>query len=564
MGRIPVAARSLLAVIPLLAFAGAAAALQDRGAELVSLERLKFEKKCVFEIPEWKDKGADEIFLKRLEEQRVAYAAREDTRLPQLIDLVVEILWGKHEQFVAKGDHEKGSEYADAVLRTGKNEKGEPVGGEATKATLGKADAYVVARKFAAAETARAANKLDEAKGLYRGLLNSSKKAEARAAIVAIDRDLTGFERTQKGDAEEQIDGLGRFADALEASLGSADFDEIKDLRAQKSKLEGNTQVARVSYFDTEKAVAGVKLGRPLTLDARTALFSFVPTTAEGKPFPADGKPVPFPAKGTVRLERGTYTVRVFAAGEAKAAAVWPAQVFGEAPVAIAIPSRVPEGMVYCPPAAPNGEALFVDRTEVTVAQLKAVNAPELADVLNESMRGIDNPDNSPAWFYEEPFARAFEQASGKRIPTVEQWLHAAFAGSAETGRKFPWGNEAPDASRAYVAPENPDALPARVGGRDKGASPYGIEDMAGNMGEWVRNGSGDSIWMLGGHHMMRVEDLASLAGSSPLRKPMPGHEAYEKMPGTEKNDWSSYRFKNGPKDGAPMVAGLRMVVPVK
>ena len=560
MGRIPAAVRSLLAASSLLALAGTALTAQDRASELVSLERLKFEKKCVFEIREWQGKGAEEIFLRRLEAQRAAYAAKEDSRLPQLIDLVVEILWGKHEQVVGTGDHDQGFAYADRVLRTGQNDKGESLGGEKTKELLGKADAYIVGRKFAAAEAAYAAGRTDEAKAAYQGLLKTSKKAEAVTAIIGIEKTATDFDRSQQGDADERILGLGRFADALESSLGSADYAEIKDLRDKKSKLEGNTQLASVSWIDTSAAVAGVKIGKPVSLDKETALFAFVPVGA-GTAFPADGKPVKFPEKGRVRLERGTYTVRVFAPGEAKPCAVWPAQVLGDAVVTIAVPTRIPEGMVYCPPAAAGSEGLFVDRTEVTVAQLRAVNAPELAEVLKESTRGIENPDNSPGWFYDESSARAFERASGKRLPTVDQWLHAAFAG---TTNKYPWGNEEPDSSRAYIAPDDPDSLPARTGAREKGASPYGIEDMAGNMAEWVRYGGGDGIWILGGHHMMTVANLSSLSGSSPMRKPMPGHEAYSAMPGTEKNNWQQYRFKNGPDDSPPMVSGLRMVVPVK
>jgi hypothetical protein len=560
MGRIPAAVRSLLAASSLLALAGTASTAQDRASEVVSLERLKFEKKCVFEIREWQGKGAEEIFLQRLEAQRAAYAAKEDTRLPQLIDLVVEILWAKHEQFVAKDDHEQGSEYAARTLRTGKNEKGELLGGEKTKELLGKADTYIVDRKFAAAEAALAGGKTDEAKGLYRGLLDTSKKAAAVTAIIDIDKKATDFDRSQQGDADERILGLGRFADALEASLGSADYNEIKELRTQKSKLEGNTQLASVSWIDTSAAVAGVKIGKPVSLDKETALFAFVPVGA-GTGFPPDGKPVKFPEKGRVRLERGTYTVRVFAPGEAKACAVWPAQVLGDAMVTISVPTRIPEGMVYCPPAAAGGEALFVDRTEVTLEQVQAVRSAELETVIKDSTQGIADPVGIPAWFYEEKSARAFERASGKRIPTVQQWLHAAFAAG---DARYPWGNDEPDMSRAYMAPEDETSLPRRAGGRERGASPYGIEDMAGNMAEWVRYGSGDSIWMLGGHHMMTNANLASLSGASPLRKPMPGHEAYSAMPGAEKNNWQQYRFKNGPDDNPPMVAGLRMVVPVK
>ena len=157
--------------------------------------------------------------------------------------------------------------------------------------------------------------------------------------------------------------------------------------------------------------------------------------------------------------------------------------------------------------------------------------------------------------------ARAFEKASGKRIPTVQQWLHAAFGPYSEAQAKYPWGNDEPSETRAFIDPAG--ELPRKAGGRDQGASPYGIEDMAGNLCEWVRYGSGDSLWILGGHHRMQVANLALLSGASPLRKPMPGHEAYTAMPGEEKNQWTAYRFKNGPNDAGGFESGLRMVVPV-
>ncbi|HEU4393946.1 MAG TPA: SUMF1/EgtB/PvdO family nonheme iron enzyme, partial [Planctomycetota bacterium] len=201
---------------------------------------------------------------------------------------------------------------------------------------------------------------------------------------------------------------------------------------------------------------------------------------------------------------------------------------------------------------------------EVTVAQLRAVNADELGEVLKESTRGIDNPEGMPAWFFDVPGALAFEKASGKRIPTVPQWLHAAFGPFSESQSKYPWGNDLLDPTRAYADPESKEPIPQRVGGRERGASPYGIEDMAGNVAEWVRNGAGNTLWVIGGHHQMSYASLDSLSGASPIRKPMPGSESYDAMNSTEKETWKNYRFQNLGKDAVSWGSGLRMVVPVK
>jgi formylglycine-generating enzyme required for sulfatase activity len=104
----------------------------------------------------------------------------------------------------------------------------------------------------------------------------------------------------------------------------------------------------------------------------------------------------------------------------------------------------------------------------------------------NSELKGLEEP-NLPVTCVTADDARAYAKWAGKVLPTEDEWLRAALG---DKKQPLPWGEVPPDkAVRDQYAifdrgmPEK-GGRPAPTGGREKGASPFGAEDLAGNVDE--------------------------------------------------------------------------------
>ncbi|HYS53746.1 MAG TPA: SUMF1/EgtB/PvdO family nonheme iron enzyme [Thermoanaerobaculia bacterium] len=95
----------------------------------------------------------------------------------------------------------------------------------------------------------------------------------------------------------------------------------------------------------------------------------------------------------------------------------------------------------------------------------------------------IPLPLDAPVYAtYEQ--ADAYARWRGRQVPSEAQYHRAAFGTPSGDERRYPWGDEQPDATRGNFAFANWDPVP--VGSYPAGASAWGVHDLVGNGWEWT------------------------------------------------------------------------------
>jgi formylglycine-generating enzyme required for sulfatase activity/class 3 adenylate cyclase len=122
-----------------------------------------------------------------------------------------------------------------------------------------------------------------------------------------------------------------------------------------------------------------------------------------------------------------------------------------------------------------------IGRYPVTVEEYSRVEGLEEPENWEEQKAHRNRPVVGVSWDQ----AAAYCKAVGGRLPTEAEWERAA---RGVSGRKYPWGGDAPDAARANYEEGGP-GRPTPVGLYPSGATPdenERIDDLAGNVLEWV------------------------------------------------------------------------------
>jgi formylglycine-generating enzyme required for sulfatase activity len=138
--------------------------------------------------------------------------------------------------------------------------------------------------------------------------------------------------------------------------------------------------------------------------------------------------------------------------------------------------------------------AFFIDLYEVTAGDYRACVYAGRCSYHGSTSAGnrtyLNAKDNYPINYVNWQEAKDYCSWKGRRLPTEVEWEKAA---RGTDGRTYPWGNQTARCDYAVMLEGGggcgTDSV-WPVGSKERGKSPYGAYDMAGNLWEWT-----NSLW---------------------------------------------------------------------
>ncbi|MEA3212834.1 MAG: hypothetical protein QOE70_5891 [Chthoniobacter sp.] len=276
---------------------------------------------------------------------------------------------------------------------------------------------------------------------------------------------------------DDQRDAMCNLGESLGLSGGQAEdlIDEYLD------QVSGLPAPAPVAVATRSPAAAGVALKPLVMAPARTAAARSEPAAAP-KPVVKEVNISPL-ARSQERLSYPNFTNRV-----GMEILLVPSGQFSMGSAASdAQPHEQPISLV-------TQGCFYMARFPVTNAQYEAF------DPVHRNKRAPWADDKHPVVYVSsrdaESYCRWLSSKEGRkyRLPTEAEWEYAA---RGQEGRTFPWGQRLDAGCYANFADQRTNfvwrdpaiddgfAETAPVGSYPKGASPFGIEDLAGNVFEW-------------------------------------------------------------------------------
>lgn len=355
-----------------------------------------------------------------------------------------------------------------------------------------------------------------------------------------------GFKVAAQYRADEQFEeAMRQFGDTIKALKQNGATDatpEVRDGLARIEDIRKGTGTFAVAWLGDPQVLAAVK--GPKVTYYQNSMLRFAPKGG-GKEPPAQN------VAAERRLVRvGKFTVSAVPSGGGEPY-VTDVEITPGGTAEVTILTARPEGMLLVPSSGAD-DAFLVDRTEVSNAAYQQMTG--------RSRPG--NPRAAAAGISYREAKQAAEQA-GKRLPTREQWTHAAFGAPNAKSPRFPWGDAPGEPGRQYVGDVDE---PQDVESCKDAPSRCGCLNMAGNVWEWIEY-RGDG-WLLGGSWTSGPnfsKDFQRADGTTwnpdYLRDPLPTADMYEQFP--EKTDQNQYlKYKATAETTLPQ-AGFRCVVPL-